>query len=394
MKKHIVILGSTGSIGKKTLNIIKKNKNKFIVDLITTNKNISVLQNQIKTFKVKNIIVKDFKKFKILKKKFQNNKKIKIYNNYECFKNIFYKKKIDYVMSSITGLSGLEPTIKIIKYTNRIAIANKETIICAWNLVQNLLIKYKTKFIPIDSEHFSIWSLLNGFNSKNIEKIYITASGGPFLNISKNKFNNIKPINALKHPNWSMGKKISIDSSTLMNKVFEVIEAQKIFNIDIKKFKILIHPKSYLHSIVKFKNGTTKLLIHDTDMKIPIFNSIYYPNNTSLKTKNLNLKILNNLNLQSPNKVKFPSLNILNKVSNKISLFETVLVSANDELVDQFLRNKISYLNMNIFLSKILNLTEFRKLKNKKPKNIKQIIDLNRYVRLKTLELCIKYKNA
>ena len=125
-------------------------------------------------------------------------------------------------------------------------------------------------------------------------------------------------------------------------------------------------------------------------MKIPIFNSIYYPNNTSLKTKNLNLKILNNLNLQSPNKVKFPSLNILNKVSNKISLFETVLVSANDELVDQFLRNKISYLNMNIFLSKILNLTEFRKLKNKKPKNIKQIIDLNKYVRLKTSDLCIK----
>ena len=187
-----------------------------------------------------------------------------------------------------------------------------------------------------------------------------------------------------------MGKKISIDSSTLMNKVFEVIEAQKIFNIDIKKFKILIHPKSYLHSIIKFKNGTTKLLIHDTDMKIPIFNSIYYPDNTILKTNNLNFKILNNLNLQSPNKNKFPSLNILNKVSNKISLFETVLVSANDELVDHFLRNKISYLKMNIFLNKILNFSEFRKLKNKKPKNIKQIIDLNKYVRLKTADLCIK----
>ena len=390
MKKHIAILGSTGSIGKKTLNIIRKNKNKFIVDLITTNKNIKVLQSQIKTFKVKNVIVKDFKNFKTLKKKLKKNKKVKIYNNYECFKKIFYKKKIDYVMSSITGLSGLEPTIKIIKYTNRIAIANKETIICAWNLVQNLLSKHKTNFIPIDSEHFSIWSLLNGFNSKKIEKIYITASGGPFLNISKNKFNNIKPINALKHPNWSMGKKISVDSSTLMNKVFEVIEAQKIFNIDIKKFKILIHPKSYLHSIIKFKNGTTKLLIHDTDMKIPIFNSIYYPDNTILKTNNLNFKILNNLNLQSPNKNKFPSLNILNKVSNKISLFETVLVSANDELVDHFLRNKISYLKMNIFLNKILNYSEFRKLKNKKPKNIKQIIDLNKYVRLKTADLCIK----
>ena len=390
MKKHIAILGSTGSIGKKTLNIIRKNKNKFIVDLITTNKNIKVLQSQIKIFKVKNVIVKDLKNFKTLKKKLKKNKKVKIYNNYECFKKIFYKKKIDYVMSSITGLSGLEPTIKIIKYTNRIAIANKETIICAWNLVQNLLAKHKTNFIPIDSEHFSIWSLLNGFNSKRIERIYITASGGPFLNISKNKFNNIKPTNALKHPNWSMGKKISIDSSTLMNKVFEVIEAQKIFNVDIKKFKILIHPKSYLHSIIKFKDGTTKLLIHDTDMKIPIFNSIYHPNNTNLKTNNLNFEILNNLNLQSPNKNKFPSLNILNKFSNKISLFETVLVSANDELVDQFLRNNISYLNMHIFLSKILNFREFRKLKNKSPKNIKQIIDLNKYVRLKTADLCIK----
>ena len=390
MKKHIAILGSTGSIGKKTLNIIRKNKNKFIVDLITTNKNIKVLQSQIKIFKVKNVIVKDLKNFKTLKKKLKKNKKVKIYNNYECFKKIFYKKKIDYVMSSITGLSGLEPTIKIIKYTNRIAIANKETIICAWNLVQNLLAKHKTNFIPIDSEHFSIWSLLNGFNSKKIERIYITASGGPFLNISKNKFNNIKPTNALKHPNWSMGKKISIDSSTLMNKVFEVIEAQKIFNVDIKKFKILIHPKSYLHSIIKFKDGTTKLLIHDTDMKIPIFNSIYHPNNTNLKTNNLNFEILNNLNLQSPNKNKFPSLNILNKFSNKISLFETVLVSANDELVDQFLRNNISYLNMHIFLSKILNFREFRKLKNKSPKNIKQIIDLNKYVRLKTADLCIK----
>ena len=232
--------------------------------------------------------------------------------------------------------------------------------------------------------------MLNGFNSKKIEKIYITASGGPFLNISKNKFNNIKPINALKHPNWSMGKKISIDSSTLMNKVFEVIEAQKIFNIDIKKFKILIHPKSYLHSIIKFKNGTTKLLIHDTDMKIPIYNSIYYPDNTILKTNNLNFKILNNLNLQKPKSSNFPCIKFLRLIPNQISLYETVMIAANDELVKKFLDNKIRFTQIYKILDKILRFRKFKLLKSKKPQNLNQILKLSNDVRLKTQELCIK----
>ena len=150
-------------------------------------------------------------------------------------------------MCAITGLEGLKPTLEAISFSKKIAIANKESIICGWNLIKKKLKKYKTDFIPVDSEHFSIWSLLGNYSNYNIEEIIITASGGPFLNFPLNKFKNITPKKAINHPNWKMGKKISVDSATLVNKVYEVIEAQRIFDIDIKKFKILIHPKSYVH---------------------------------------------------------------------------------------------------------------------------------------------------
>ena len=386
-KKNIAILGSTGSIGKTTLNIIKKNKEEFNIFFLSTNKNINTIYKQAKENNVKNIIV--ISKFHYLKlKKKIKGKKINIYNDYSIFKK-FKNKKLDYVMSAITGLDGLEPTYEIIKKTKKIAIANKETIICSWNLIKKRLKKYKTEFVPVDSEHFSIWSILRGFDVKDVEKIILTASGGPFLNTHINKFKKINPIKALKHPNWSMGKKISIDSSLMTNKLFEVIETQRIFNINYKKIEILIHPKSYLHAIVKFKNGVTKLLVHDTNMIIPIFNSIY-SNGNHIKTKNIDIDKLNNLKLKKPDFKKFPSLKILSKIPNSISLYETVLVSANDEIVEQFLNGKIKYLEINKILSDILIKREFTKLKKQKPANIKQIMKLNRYVRLKTNNLCIK----
>jgi 1-deoxy-D-xylulose-5-phosphate reductoisomerase len=291
-------------------------------------------------------------------------------------------------MSAISGLEGLKPTLNLIKFTKTIAIANKESIICAWNLIQKKLKKYKTEFIPVDSEHFSIWSLLHG-NYNNIEEVIITASGGPFLKLPVAKFKKIKPIHAIKHPNWKMGSKISIDSATLMNKVFEVIEAQRIFNIDSSKFKILIHPKSYVHAIIKFNNGLTKILVHDTDMKIPIFNSIYYKKNLKIKSSKLDLNILNNLDFSRVNLKKFPSIKILNKIPKNISLYETVLVSANDQLVDLFLKNKINFQKITTFLNKILGMKIFLKYKKRSPKNYKEIIKLSDYVRLKTKLLCI-----
>tara|TARA_B110000196_G_scaffold264920_1_gene237666 strand:- start:4280 stop:5161 length:882 start_codon:yes stop_codon:yes gene_type:complete len=286
-------------------------------------------------------------------------------------------------MCSISGIAGLKPTLNAIAFSKTVAIANKEALICGWNLIESRLKKYKTTFIPVDSEHFSIWSLIKGSKNDNIEKIIITASGGPFLNSSLKLLSNVNPKAAIKHPNWSMGKKISVDSATMMNKVFEVIEAQRIFNINFNKFKILIHPKSYVHAIVKFSSGLIKVLIHDTNMRIPIFNTIYNEKNKKIITKDLNINLLNNLNFTEVNKKKFPVVDILKKIPQKNSLFETILVSSNDKLVDMFFKKKIKFIEISKFLRKILSLKEFQKYKHIKPKNFNQIANLDKFVRLK-----------
>ena len=387
MKKKIAILGSTGSIGKTTFNIIKKNPKKFEIILLTTNKNIYEISKQASIFNVKNLIVTDKEKFLIIKKKLKN-RKINIFNNFSNFDKIF-KKKIDYTMSSISGLDGLKPTLEIIKFTKKIAIANKESIICAWNLIKNKLIKHKTTFIPVDSEHFSIWSLLGQTPKFKIDQIIITASGGPFLNLPIKDLNKVSIDKALNHPNWTMGKKISIDSATMMNKVFEVIEAQKIFDLEYKKFTMLIHPKSYLHAIVKFNNGLIKFLAHDTDMSIPIFNSIVGDEDKKIKSKIIDYKILNNLRLSKVSAKRYPSIKILKNLSNISSLYETAIVSVNDELVDLFINKKIKFNDISSYLIKILNSKEILKLKSKSPLNYNKIKKLSEYVRLKTRTLCI-----
>jgi len=387
MKKKIAILGSTGSIGKSTVEIIKKNKKNFEVVLLTSHKNIKELDKQRRIFKVKNLIVTDHKSFIFLKKKYRN-KQIRIFKDYKNLDKIF-KKKIDYTMSSISGLTGLDPTLKIIKKTKIIAIANKESIICGWSLIDKALKKFKTEFIPVDSEHFSIWTLIRNTNYSLIDKVYITASGGPFLNWPLKKILKATPSNALKHPNWSMGKKISVDSATMMNKVFEVIETQRIFNLPKSKIQILIHDKSYVHAIVKFKNGINKILAHDTNMKIPIFNSIYHNSKKTFLSKSLDINKLNNLNLKKINILQFPFLKILKIIPDKNTLFETIVVSANDELVSLFLKKKINYSQFQKKLLSIINLKEFQAYKKKKPINIKEISRLNNYVRLKIRELCI-----
>ena len=292
-------------------------------------------------------------------------------------------------MSSIIGLDGLYPTLNIIKHTKKIAIANKESLICAWNLIRKELIKNKTKFIPVDSEHYSIFNLLHNHKISDVEKIFITASGGPFLNFSKVKFKSITPKKALNHPNWKMGKKITIDSATLMNKLFEVIEAKNIFNIEFNKISILTHPSSYVHSIIKFKNGITKILIHDPDMKIPITNSIYLNKLQKIKTKSLDIEVLNNLNLKEVDLSRFPSIKLLKKIPNHNSLYETVLITINDYLVYKFLENKISFNRLLILINKISSSNQFLKYKKVKPNNIEDIYKLRDYVSLKLSKLSI-----
>ncbi len=377
MKTKIAILGSTGSIGKTLIEIIKKDKKNFEIVLLSAKRNYKELLKQAKFFKVKNIIINNKASYLDIKKN-KYSKKVNVFNDFQNFNKIF-KKRIDYVMSSISGIEGFKPTIEIIKYTKKIAIANKEAIICGWDFIEKELKKNKTDFIPVDSEHFSIWYALRDINKQLIEKIYLTASGGPFLNKPLN-LNNVKIQQATAHPNWKMGKKISIDSATMMNKVFEIIEAKKIFKIPFKKLSILIHPKSYVHAIIKFKNGLTKIVVHDTNMKIPIFNSLYSSNNF-INSKKLDLKILNKLDLKKIDYKRFTVIKILNKLPEKSSLYETILVSINDKLVELYLDNKIKFTDISKKMHNILDLKELKKYKMIKPKKITEIINLNKKIK-------------
>ena len=370
MKKEIIILGSTGSVGSSVLSVIKNNKN-FKVRLLSSNNNIKKLYKQALIYKVQNVIINNFNKYEKYKKIFRT-KGIKLHYKISNLNKIV-KKKVDYSINSITGIDGLEPTLKIIPITKNILIANKESIICGWGFIKKELKKSKSNFIPIDSEHFSIAELVGEKESKNIQKIILTASGGPFLTKSINKIKNAKPSQAIKHPNWKMGRKISIDSSTMMNKVFELIEAIKIFNINKNKISIIIHPTSYIHAIIFFKGGIIKLLAHNTSMKIPISNAIGIKNETNKNIIQKQLLKLNNLKFLKPNLKKFPLLKLIKLIPKQESLFETVLITMNDSLVEKYLNNQINYVSIQSNIINLIKNPYFKKFYKLKPKNIYDI---------------------
>ena len=381
MKKKIAILGSTGSIGTTSLNIIKKKKNLFDVQLLSANKNYKNICQQIVKFKPKYFVVTNNFIFLKIKKRFKN-KKTKILNSYD---NLSLSKKVDITIVSIPGIDGLKPTISLIRKSKKILLANKESIICGWQIINSLAKKYKTKIVPIDSEHFSIMKLLENHKKDEIEKIYITASGGPFLNLPINKFKTIKPKDAIKHPKWSMGKKISVDSSTLMNKILELMEALKMFPFKLEKYHIIIHPQSLVHAIVKLKNGITKLLYHEPDMTIPISNAIFDSNveiNNYIKKKSK----IKNLEFFEPNHKKFPALKLIPKLNKYIST-PIIINAANEILVDHFLKKKISFTSIFRYLFLVLKDKNYRKYAIQKPNKLKVIYTIDNWARNKVEDL-------
>jgi len=293
-------------------------------------------------------------------------------------------------MSAIVGLAGLQPTIDVIKISKTVAIANKETIICGWEILSKIIKKYKTKILPVDSEHFSIMELTKNISDKEIKEIIITASGGPFLNMPNSKLKNVSPKQAINHPNWRMGKKISVDSANLMNKVFEVIEACKIFEFNNKKYKIMIHPQSYVHSIIRYKNGLIKMILYNTNMEIPISNTLYGSRNNILNIKNVDIKILNKLSFQNVDVNKFPSIKLINKCLTLGLSTPTIVNAANEVLVDMFLSKKIGFLDITKNINKIFRDKEFKKYAKRKPATIKDIQIADNWARLKTLNMCVR----
>ena len=386
MKMKIAILGSTGSIGQSTLDIIKRDKKNFNVVLLSANNNYKKLIRQAKKFNVKNVLIKNkshYPKVKNLLKK----TKTKVYSG-DVSINKIISRKIDLTMSAIVGLAGLQPTVDAIKVSKTVALANKETIICGWHFLSKLKKKYKTEILPVDSEHFSIMELTKNVTDDKIEEIIITASGGPFLRVPRNKLNDIKPNQAINHPNWKMGKKISVDSANLMNKVFEVIEAYKLFGFKKKKYRIIIHPQSYVHSIICFKNGLIKMILYNADMKIPISNILYGRKNKFSNLSKIKSKVLNDMTFQEVDKKKFPSVKLIKKCFTSGFSTSIVVNASNEVLVGLFLKGKIGFLDIVKTINKIFKDKEFKKYAKTKARSIKSIKIVDNWARKKALDMC------
>ena len=386
-KKTIAILGSTGSIGQSTLDIVKKST-EFKVELLSANKNYFKIINQIKIFKPSVVIVNDKKVFLDIKKKYQR-KNIIILNNITNLHK--YIGKIDVTVSAIPGIAGLVPTILFTKISKKILLANKEAIICGWHLIKKNSIKYKTELIPIDSEHFSISTLLKNYSNEEVEKIYITASGGPFLNLNINKFKSIKPKEAIKHPKWNMGKKISVDSATLMNKVLEVAEALKLFPFTLNQYEIIIHPDSLIHAIIKLKNGTSLFLYHIPDMKIPIGNALLKDFNYRkvFKNKSQTYEKIKNLNFSPVDIKKFPAVRLIPKMNSQKSS-GIIINAANEIFVDQFLKNNISFNDIVGYLKLVLKNKSYIKSSNLPADSIQNIYIVDNWARKTALQIIKK----
>jgi len=388
MKKKIAILGSTGSIGTSTLEVIRKDKKFFDVVFLSANNNYKKLISQAKEFNARNVLIKNKKFYSKVKHSLKKNR-TKVFSGDISLKKII-TKKIDYSMCAIVGLAGLQPTIDVIKVSKIVAIANKETIICGWEILSKLTKIYKTKILPVDSEHFSIMELTKNVRDDEVAEIIITASGGPFLNMPLKKLNKVKPKEAINHPNWKMGKKISIDSANLMNKVFEVIEAYKIFNFDIKKYRIMIHPQSYVHSIIRYKNGLIKMILYNADMKIPISNILYGSKKNVVNSKQINIQTLNKLSFQEVDVKKFPSIKLIKKCLTYGNLTPTIVNASNETLIDMFLSKKIRFLDIVRIINKIFKDKEFKKYAKRKKASINDVKISDNWARLKTMSMCVR----
>ena len=394
MKKNVSILGSTGSIGLSSLTIFSKKKNLFSINILAANKNYKLICKQINQFKPKIFIINDLKIFKKVKTKFKS-KKIVILNDIQSKKINF--KKSDITIAAIPGIAGLSPTIEMIKKSRKMLLANKESIVCGWNLIKKTALKNKTNIIPVDSEHFSIMKLLEKDKLKEIKKIYLTASGGPFLNFKISELKKVKPHEAIKHPKWKMGKKISIDSATLMNKMFELIEAQKLFSIPKNKLDVVIHPESLVHAIIELQNGLYKFIYHDTSMIIPLANAIFedklnIEDFLKFKPSSNKSNIYKSLNFHKVNEKIFPIINLKNRI-NEYNSTPIIINAINEILVDQYLKKKLPFTSFYKLILSVLNDRNYKKYAIKEPKNIEQILQIDKWSRRSTYEK-IEKKNA
>jgi 1-deoxy-D-xylulose-5-phosphate reductoisomerase len=344
IKKKLAILGSTGSIGTQALSVVKNRPDMFEVFLLSANSNCELLYEQSQIFKPKHIIVNTEKAYLFLKKKLGARATISMGMDQLC--QIVQLPEIDLVLNAIVGSAGLRPTVSAILANRNIALANKESLVVAGELVMRLVREKSIDFLPVDSEHSAIFQCLVGESSESVSRLILTASGGPFINLPQKQFKNITVVDALKHPNWKMGNKITIDSATLMNKGFELIEAYWLFGLSEKNIDIIIHPESIIHSLVEFVDGSTKAQMGVPDMTTPILSALGFPNRIKYPFKPLNLVDYSKLTFLNPDKSRFPHLQLAYDCLAKGGTSTCSLNAANEISVDAFLNKKISFVNM------------------------------------------------
>ena len=383
MKRKIVILGSTGSIGKQTLDIIKNYPDEFDVIGLGGWENINLLKEQIIAFKPKISVVKNEHLANNLKKELNNFNKTKIYWGIDGLIKISTLEEVDMVVVAITGIASLVPTFEAIKHRKKIALASKEAMVVAGELLTREAKVRNTIILPIDSEHSAIFQCLKNEPKNNIEKIILTASGGPLYNLTTSALKDVSVEDALNHPNWKMGKKVTIDSATLMNKGLEVIEARWLFGIPTDKIEIVIHPQSYVHSMVQFIDGTILAQLSEHDMKISIQFALFYPERANNNYTRLDFTRISQLTFKKPNFTKFSCIKLAYKALDINGTMPAVLNGANEIAVNAFLNKQINITDIPIIIQNIMK--EHKAMPNP---SINDILDADCWARQRALSLC------
>lgn len=354
--KNILILGSTGSIGVNSLEIIRSFPDQFKVSGLSTNNRIDLLEEQIAEFNPATVVVGNKLKADELKSRIGN--KCEVLSGEEGLLELSSRGDYDIFVSALVGFAGLAPTIEAIKQKKRIALANKETLVVAGEIIINLCKEFGVDLLPIDSEHSAIFQCLVGEDKKNISKIILTASGGPFLNKQKSELENVSISEALNHPNWKMGNKITIDSATMMNKGLEIIEAYWLFNLPKEKIEVVIHPQSIIHSMVEYSDGSIKAQLSSPDMKLPILYALTYPERLNYNGVPTNLKKIGQLTFFEPDFNKFECLKIAYEVIEEGGTAPCILNAANEIAVEKFLNGKIKFTEIPDLIKEALNKIE------------------------------------
>lgn len=361
-KKHIAVLGSTGSIGTQCLDVIRNHKDKFVAEVLVANNNSELLIEQAKEFQPNMVVIANEDKYDEVAEALQDED-IKVFAGESSIDHVVQISSVNIVLTAMVGFSGLKPTLKAIEAGKVIALANKETLVVAGELIMKAVQRKRVPVIPVDSEHSALFQCLNGEPMHAIKKLILTASGGPFRNKSFEELQKVTVEQALDHPNWDMGPKVTIDSASLMNKGFEVIEAHWLFGIPAEKIDVVVHPESIVHSMVEFVDGSMKAQLGNTDMRLPIQYALSFPDRIQTHVSPISLTEIGQLNFEAPDKKKFPNLQLAFDALKRGGNAACVLNAANEISVQAFLDKKIKFLDIAEINSRVMDAIDFRQMK-------------------------------